>query len=194
MNVETVLLKISGDSGSGEQALRRIGRALDDLGSALRHAQTQTSGSAKGLGTVAAAVTLTEGAEQGYAVVIGVSADTLLVRRYTGGTPTQLANAAFNAAENTWYVLGVIVKGAVLRVYAAAATALADDADVFAAAYLRVTVTDSTYSSGYLGVLSIDTLGRFDNVALESVADKALNHSVYLSYSLFTQSGESPDK
>ncbi len=55
MSVETVLLKISGDSGSGEQALRRIGRALDNLGTALRQAQTQTSGSAKGLDTVARA-------------------------------------------------------------------------------------------------------------------------------------------
>jgi len=52
MSAETILLKIAGDSSGGEAALRRVGRALDDLGGALRSAQAQTKGSTDGLNKI----------------------------------------------------------------------------------------------------------------------------------------------
>jgi hypothetical protein len=116
--------------------------------------------------------TLTAGAEDCYAALLDVTNDDLLVREYANGTPTALATVAFTSAVDTWYVLGVVAKGSTFRVYGTAATSLTDDDDVFDEAYLLATVEDTTLSGGQCGVMSVSTLGRFDEVKLVSLEDK----------------------
>ncbi|MBN2004131.1 MAG: hypothetical protein JXA21_12315, partial [Anaerolineae bacterium] len=49
MRVETILLKIAGDSGGAEQVLRRVGRAIDELGATSKKAQGDVAGTGSGL-------------------------------------------------------------------------------------------------------------------------------------------------
>jgi hypothetical protein len=116
--------------------------------------------------------TLTEGAEDCYAALLDIANDKVLVREYAAGSITQHDNPAFSCAVDTWYVVGVIVKGDTFKVYATTAANLTDDDDVFAAAYLLATVTDATLTSGQCGVMGVSTLGRFDAVKLVSLQDK----------------------
>lgn len=118
--------------------------------------------------------TLTEGAEDTYAALLDVTNDKLLVREYAAGAITQHANPDFTSAVDTWYVVGVIAKGGVFRVYATAASNLSDDDDVFSSTYLLSTVEDATLTTGKCGVMSISTLGRFDEVKLSSLQDKMI--------------------
>ena len=75
---------------------------------------------------------------------------------------------------DTWYTVGVIAKGSTFMVFAAASSNLTDDDDLFDSIYLMATVTDSTLSSGSCGVMSISTLGRFDEVKLVNKQDKVV--------------------
>jgi hypothetical protein len=118
--------------------------------------------------------TLTEGAEDCYAALLDIANDDLLVREYASGSATQLDNPSFTCAVDTWYVVGVIAKGSTFYVYATAASNLSDDDDVFSTSYLLATVTDSTLTSGKCGVMSISTLGRFDDVKLVSLQDRVI--------------------
>ena len=116
--------------------------------------------------------TLTAGAEDCYAALLDVANDRLLVREYAAGAITQHDNPVFGSLVDTWYVIGVIARGSTFRVYAKAAAALTNDDDVFDAANLLSTVIDATYTTGQCGVMSISTLGRFDEVRLEGVVDR----------------------
>jgi len=118
--------------------------------------------------------TLGEGFEDCYAALLDIANDKLLVREYTSGSITQHDNPDFTCAVDTWYVVGVIAKGSTFRVYATAASNLSDDDDVFDESYLLSTVTDSTLTTGKCGVMSISTLGRFDDVKLTSLQDKVI--------------------
>jgi hypothetical protein len=118
--------------------------------------------------------TLTEGAEDCYAALLDISNDVILVREYAAGSSTQHDNPAFTCAVDTWYTIGVIAKGSTFYIYATASSNLTDDDDVFASAYLLSTVTDATLTSGSCGVMSISTLGRFDEVNLVSKQDKVV--------------------
>lgn len=116
--------------------------------------------------------TLTEGTEDCYAAVLDIANDVVLVREYANGAITQHDNPALVSAVDTWYTVGVEAKGSTFRVYATATSDLTDDDDVFAAAYLLATVTDATLTTGKCGVMSISTLGRFDEAKLVSLQDK----------------------
>lgn len=118
--------------------------------------------------------TLTEGTEDCYAALLDISNDDLLVREYANGSVTQHDNPAFTCAIDTWYVVGVVTEGSTFKVYATAASNLSDDDDVFCDDYLLSTVTDSTLSSGKCGVMSVSTLGRFDEAKLVSLQDRVV--------------------
>jgi hypothetical protein len=118
--------------------------------------------------------TLTEGAEDGYAALLDVANDQLLIREYSGGSVTLLGSPAFTCAVDTWYVVGVIAKDDNFRLYAAPAGSLSDDDDVFGDAYLLAVVEDATFAGGHCGVMSVGTLGRFDEVKLTSREDKVV--------------------
>jgi len=116
--------------------------------------------------------TLTVGAEDCYAALLDITNNKLLVREYAAGAVTQHANPAFNSKVNVWYVIGVVVQGSTFKVYAHPVTGLSTDDHVFDAANLLATVTDATYDTGQCGVMSISTLGRFDEVKLEGLSDR----------------------
>ena len=118
--------------------------------------------------------TLTEGTEDCYAAVLDIANDKVLVREYNNGAVTQKDDPAFTCVVDTWYTIGVIVKGSEFRVYATASANLTDEDDVFSAAYLLSTVTDATFTTGKCGVMSISTLGRFDEVKLVSLQDRMI--------------------
>jgi hypothetical protein len=126
--------------------------------------------------------TLTAGAEDCYAALLDISNDKLIVRRYVNGTPTEIttggAGISFVSAIDTWYTVGVIIKkGATyqtIKVYAKATASLTEDDDVFDEANLLDTITDATYTNGHFGVMSISTLGRFDEVNFVSLKDKVI--------------------
>jgi len=114
------------------------------------------------------------GVEDTYTALLDVTNDKLLVREYSNGSPAQLDNPDFTSAVDTWYVVGVVAKGDTFRVYATAASNLDDDDDVFNGGYLLSTVEDATLTTGKCGVMSISTLGRFDEVKLSSLQDKMI--------------------
>jgi hypothetical protein len=118
--------------------------------------------------------TPSEGLEDMYAAVLDTANNKVLVREYTNGSATQHDNPSFSCAVDTWYTIGVIVKGSEFRIFATASSNLTDQDDIFSSDYLLSTVTDSTIASGYCGVLSISTLGRFDDVKLVSLQDKVI--------------------
>lgn len=118
--------------------------------------------------------TLTAGAEDTYAAMLDIGEDKLLIREYVAGAITEHDNPAFTCAVDTWYVVGVIMKGSTFKVYATAAPNLSDDGDVFDESYLLSTVTDSTLASGKCGVISASTLGRFNNAYLVSLQDQMI--------------------
>jgi hypothetical protein len=118
--------------------------------------------------------TLTEGTEDCYAAVLDIANDVLLVREYANGAVTQHDNPAFTCAVDTWYTVGVIAEGSSFRVYATASSNLSDEDDVFSSSYLLTTVTDTTLTSGSCGVMSISTLGRFDEAKLVGLRDKVV--------------------
>lgn len=127
-----------------------------------------------------ATLMLTSGNEQGYGALINTRNGTLKVYRYTSGESTELYaySSAFLSEDyhnfaHKWYTLGVQVIGASHRLYCSLSSGLNyDDSTVFTPAYLRATVTDATYNSGKIGVLCRGTLGRFDDVVVESLEDK----------------------
>lgn len=118
--------------------------------------------------------TLTEGTEDCYAALLDIDNDQLITREYAAGATTDHDTSAFTCAVDAWYVVGVIVKGDTFKIYATAASNLTDDDDVFSSTYLIATVTDTTRASGKCGVMSISTLGRFDDVKLVNLRDKVV--------------------
>ena len=84
------------------------------------------------------------------------------------------ATLSFTCDLNTWYVIGVIAKGAIHRIYAAAASALSDDDDVFSAEYLQHEFSSGTFTSGKCGVMCYQALGRFDAVKVVSLQNKMI--------------------
>jgi len=49
-----------------------------------------------------------------------------------------------------------------------------DDSEIFGDSHLKKSFTDATYASGKVGLMSQSTLGRFDDVVLESIEDKVV--------------------
>jgi len=118
---------------------------------------------------------LTEGTEDGYALTVGAGGNHVSVVRYDNGTPTTLYTTGMDIDSGRWYTLGVESKDDEHRVYAAlSSTLLYDDSKVFEGDYLKKSLTDATYSSGDVGFLSQSTLGRFDDVVIESIEDKVV--------------------
>jgi len=119
---------------------------------------------------------LTEGNEIGYVVVLDITNDLVRVRRYSGSSVsvTLLDSEEMTLAVDTWYVIGVLARWDTHYIYVAAVADLTDDADVFDPAHLQLTISDSTYSSGKIGLISVSTLGRFDAIVLESVDDRVI--------------------
>jgi hypothetical protein len=118
--------------------------------------------------------TLTEGAEDCYAVLIGTSGDLLSFIELTNGSASTLDSESFTSAPDTWYTVGVIAKGSQFKVYATATANLTDDDDVFSDSYLIMTVTDASYTSGKCGVMCYTAPGRFDDVKLVSLQDRVV--------------------
>jgi len=118
--------------------------------------------------------TLTEGTEDCYVAYIDPANDQMLIGAYANGVYGSSSSPAFTCDADTWYVIGVIAKGTAHLIYAAAASALSDDDDVFSSDYLRGEFTDGTLASGKCGVMSYNTLGRFDETKLVSLRDKMI--------------------
>ena len=118
---------------------------------------------------------LTEGAEAGYALMLNTGGDTLSVLEYTTGTPTTLYSTGVTMEADRWYTLGIQAKGSAHRVYEALSSGLDyDDSEIFGDSHLKKSFTDATYASGKVGLMSQSTLGRFDDVVLESIEDKVV--------------------
>jgi hypothetical protein len=116
--------------------------------------------------------TLTEGTEDCYAAVLDTANDQVLVREYNNGAVTQKDAIAMVVSPNEWFIIGVIAKGSTFQVYVVPEVLVSDDDDIFDEANLRFTVTDATHTTGKCGVMSISTLGRFDEAKLWSLRDK----------------------
>lgn len=106
-----------------------------------------------------------------YAAMLDIADDEIQIWENDGGWG-ELDSDTLSCSADTWYTIGVIAKGSTFRVYATATSNLSDDDDVFAAAYLQITVTDTTTSSGDAGVICKDTLGRFTEIKGVSLDDK----------------------
>lgn len=116
---------------------------------------------------------LASGHEQGYAALLNAASNNWGLYRYTSGVATGLYTHSTGVSTDKWYTLGVEAKDSTHRLYCALSSGLSyDDSAVFDAAYLRTTVVDATYSSGKIGFLAQGTLGRFDDVVVESLADQ----------------------
>jgi len=118
--------------------------------------------------------TLTAGTEDCYVAYIYPGSDELLIGAYENGSYGSAGTPSFTCDLDTWYVIGVIVKGTTHRVYAVAASALSDDDDVFSAEYLQLEFSSGTFTSGKCGVMCYQALGRFDEVKLVSLQDKMI--------------------
>ncbi len=120
--------------------------------------------------------TLVAGTEDCYAAVLEMTTDKLIVYEFNNGSRTNKFSPDFGSdvVVDTWYTIGVIVKGTISRVYATATANLTDLDDVFASSYLLATMTDGTFTSGQCGVMNISALGRFDEVKLVSLQDKMI--------------------
>ena len=121
--------------------------------------------------------TLVEGTEDCYAALIDTANDKVLIREYNNGAITQHDDPVLITSPDEWVTVGVMAKGSTFYVYAVncdrydPSVLISDDDDVFAEAHLKATVTDATHTSGKCGVMSISTLGRFDEVKLVGIAD-----------------------
>lgn len=67
---------------------------------------------------------------------------------------TQLATAPVTIPPNTWHAVKVVAAGSLIRVYV-------DDMVT-----PKITVTDTSYSSGAIGVRSHNTIGKFDAISV----------------------------
>jgi len=105
-----------------------------------------------------------EGSEDGYAFLLDTASDQLALRSYAGGTPTDVTSTvSFSGAlTDTWYYLGVRTEGDQIRAYASSITST----NLFTDTNLQFDVTDATHASGRAGLMTIGTLGRFDDVSL----------------------------
>lgn len=118
---------------------------------------------------------LTTGSEDGYSAQVDSDGDALNIYRYTTGSPTLLDDPTLLATVDKWYTIGVLSRGSTHRVYAAMSSGLLyDDESIFEEGYLLSTVTDANHTTGKCGVVSIGTLGRFDDVVLQSIEDKVI--------------------
>jgi len=116
---------------------------------------------------------LASGNEQGYGALLDTTDDRLHIYRYTSGALTAIASPVIAAEPDRWYTMGVITEEDTHNVYAALSSGLAyDDSTLYTTGNLLHTFTDSTYDTGKCGLRSNNTLGRFDNVYLESRDDK----------------------
>jgi RHS repeat-associated protein len=105
-----------------------------------------------------------EGSEDGYAFLLDTASDQLALRSYVGGTPTDVTSTVSfsGAVTDTWYYLGVRTEGDRIRAYASSITST----NLFTDTNLQFDVTDATHTSGRAGLMTIGTLGRFDDVSL----------------------------
>jgi len=118
------------------------------------------------------ALSLVSGTEQGYVALIDTLGNEVEVLRYATGAASTIDVPAFTAKKDSWYTMGLLVKGGDHRVYAALSSSLEyDDEDVFSEDHLLSSFEDSNYGSGYVGLMSISTLGRFDDILITDLSD-----------------------
>ena len=91
-------------------------------------------------------------AYKGYYAGLSAASDRVILGKAGGGTWTELASAPATIDANTTYHLTVVATGSKLSVYFNRATSPI------------LTVTDSTYTTGALGLRAHDSAAAFDNV------------------------------
>ena len=123
----------------------------------------------------AEADTLTEGAEDCFVAYLDITTDRLRVHRFDNGVDAVVEGENdFECAVDTWYTIGVINKGIWFKVYAAPTASLTEDDDIWDDQYFYVNGSSPYHPSGMAGVISIGTLGRFDEVKLLNIQDKVV--------------------
>lgn len=129
----------------------------------------------------------TSGSEDMAALTIGTTLDQLELRRWTGGSISNLATAVSQVtAPDTDYWLGVQVIGDTVRCYFGEEIAdiWNEDTEEFVADAKVFDVTDAVFASGgalaggQAGLISMGALGRFDDVELYSIGEHVPGDSI----------------
>jgi hypothetical protein len=111
------------------------------------------------LGIAARMTDTTPGSEDGYILVADTTNNLLRLYRMDNGVKTQLDSASYTFNLDTWYYLG-------LRVIRSRIEGFASTAEAGLWLTALVEATDTTHATGQLGVISQDTVARFDKFAI----------------------------
>lgn len=111
----------------------------------------------------------TGGSEDMYAVYLDTADDLLRFSKFAGGAETVLASAAYTFDVNTDYYIGVFAKGTTIQCYVSTAAATLWDT-----VNRLINTTDATYTTGQVGLITCNTLGRFTDITLEQSVNRHL--------------------
>lgn len=111
----------------------------------------------------------TSGSEDGYACYLDTADDLLRLSKFVAGVETVLASAAYTFDVDTDYYIGVFAKGTTVQCYVST-----DETALWEPANMLIDTTDASHTTGQIGLITCNTLGRFTDITLEQSVDRLL--------------------